>query len=598
MVGTRKFVVALAATLACAGGCKKSDPLYCDEDTPCTAGYEACDLTAACTELRNTCLPPEDVCWDAAVGNADAGCLDSQGCPDDLPICEGACRACGTPEECMARAGSTPYCRGDGRCVECRDSNDCSDSAAPYCGTAGVCGQCETGADCQEIDLQLTFCTPEGTCLQCEPDAFLRCEGDDAVACNPTGTGEAVSTCSFGCNPGAGRCNECTPSTSTCLADQTTVCGADGLIALTETCLLGCHTNGTRCNDLAPANALGSYLDQTSTAPAVVLTNGATINTETGVVMNGDSSSVAIPSALLNAPSNGVQVRVFMVASLVVEAGEVGIQGGPAIAIVSDGDVSIGGRFNVSGRGSSHGSGALIAAPPCGAGNGVFTTDTDDYMSGKGGGGFGGAGGRGGQVSYFDGMNTFTETWQNGGTANGTTTLTPLRGGCAGGGGSPFGPAGGAVQISSRTLITISGSGYIDATGGGGPPGVVGNAKAGAGGGSGGGILLEAPSVSITASASLTANGGGGGCAIGTGGNGLAVSDQASGATCPATDEGNGGLGGSINGPATDGEAASGISSSGGGGGGGVGRIRINAVNINAPGLVTPAASTGTPAIR
>src|SRR5688572_3265135 len=70
----RSRIILPAVLVALFAGCKHRDPLYCDEQTPCAAGHSACDLTAACTELRNTCLPPADVCWDGGPpGSADAG---------------------------------------------------------------------------------------------------------------------------------------------------------------------------------------------------------------------------------------------------------------------------------------------------------------------------------------------------------------------------------------------------------------------------------------------------------------------------------------------------------------------------------------------
>jgi hypothetical protein len=57
-------------------------------------------------------------------------------------------------------------------------------------------------------------------------------------------------------------------------------------------------------------------------------------------------------------------------------------------------------------------------------------------------------------------------------TVAGADTLVPLRGGCVGGfvtgSGSIAGAGGGALQVSSRTKITVTVAGIIDAGGGGG----------------------------------------------------------------------------------------------------------------------------------
>jgi len=96
-------------------------------------------------------------------------------------------------------------------------------------------------------------------------------------------------------------------------------------------------------------------------------------------------------------------------------------------------------------------------------------------------------------------------------------SLTPLRGGCAGGRGESLdtstayhgGSGGGAVQLSVAGTLTVGAGGIVSAGGGGGT--VIGRRGSGSGGGSGGAILLEATLVDISAAAGIRAHGGSGG---------------------------------------------------------------------------------------
>ena len=233
--------------------------------------------------------------------------------------------------------------------------------------------------------------------------------------------------------------------------------------------------------------------------------------------------------------------------------------------------------------------------------DGVASTQNS---AGGGGGGGGGAAATGGAGT--DGAATgFGAHGALGGPITNASSLSPLRGGCAGGrgakiqGGSGTGTAGGhgggAIQIAARGTITISGE--IDAAGRGGGtsthPG-----EGGGGGGAGGGVLLEAPTVTISgrvcSDGGSGAQGGGAGlagsagqtspCIVttgavtgvngasigGTGGNGGYAGVNA-GITAGAASTGNGGLGGG-----------------GGGGGGGVGWIRIHAMPSTVGGQISP----------
>ena len=228
-----------------------------------------------------------------------------------------------------------------------------------------------------------------------------------------------------------------------------------------------------------------------------------------------------------------------------------------------------------------------------------------------------GAGGAGGAFGAMAGSGGACQGSGNptGGAAVGSASLAPLRGGCTGGhsgapggttaGGSGLG--GGALQISARLNLHVTGT--ISAPGLGGGAGTAnsngcagaGCAAGGGGGGSGGAIFLESVSVAVAASGRLCANGGGGGggaangAASGsTGGDGLCTEMAATAGV------GSGGGGGGANGGYSmhpTGYTAASISTDdgGGGGGGSVGRIRVRASNatpIAVGAVVTPAPFT------
>jgi hypothetical protein len=162
-----------------------------------------------------------------------------------------------------------------------------------------------------------------------------------------------------------------------------------------------------------------------------------------------------------------------------------------------------------------------------------------------------------------------------GGAAFGTDDLQPLVGGCSGGGFDnsdsdehfPEGAyGGGAMQITSRKSINVSGSirANGDAGNGGGQPVACGYSFFGGGGG--GGILLEAPDLTLRAGSTLSATGGDGrGC------------DPAT-TTCALPGHGGTGTAAASSGGDVAFTTALGGTAEffGGSGGGGVGRIRIN----------------------
>ena len=346
----------------------------------------------------------------------------------------------------------------------------------------------------------------------------------------------------------------CTANTTTCEDDRFVVCGDDGLAYEVEQCHLGCNDTEVRCNRLVPSNDLAQFLDSARNAPSLVLTDGASIDTDTRTIVNGDASTVVVPTFNVVAPADGVPIMVIQVSAF--EAGDVVVSGSAALAIVSDGAIELTGTFEVRARGSVDGPGADNGGS-CRGGPGPSGGGIDS--GGGGGGGYGEQGAGGGTGSMGLGGAS--------GTVDGVPSIVPLRGGCYGGpsGSGGGGGGGGAVQIVSNGQIRLRPGTFISAGGGGG-------LAPGGGGGSGGAILLEAASVLVQTEAGLVANGGGGAGACGDA-NGEDGQDSvlaALGGTCTMGSGGRGGV--RLVAPMF----GAGSQNGGGGGGAGVGRIRIN----------------------
>ncbi|HEY6178351.1 MAG TPA: hypothetical protein VIX73_28040, partial [Kofleriaceae bacterium] len=335
-------------------------------------------------------------------------------------------------------------------------------------------------------------------------------------------------------------------------------CNSDGTAEVSDSCSLGCNATALRCNDVAPSNGLGQYLDIAVEEVAIDLGTKATINTDNGTVVI-DGTPVAVRSALV-AQTGGPTILAFVVHSF--KANDVTITGGNAFAVVSNGDIQIGGVFSASAVGSVPSPGGFNDSSCRG---GDPDTHIASALSGAGGGGFGLAGGSGGSATTSDG----TAIGGTGGKQTGNDSLVPLRGGCDSGRiNSAFGSGGGAIQLVARTKITIGGVVAV-------------NGSSVLGGGSGGGVLLEAPTVEV--SGTIVANGGAGAgsCFLPQAGeNGrLDAMPAAPGLGCDANhgNGGNGGAGATIAGDGVSTSAPNG-NAGGGFGGGGVGRIRINTV--------------------
>jgi hypothetical protein len=320
---------------------------------------------------------------------------------------------------------------------------------------------------------------------------------------------------------------------------------------------------------------------------ALAVTGQNTLNTENGMLTPAQGSARLLPS-ILRTQASAPMLRIVNLSSLDIPSGaSVRVTGVHALLLVVHGSARIGGVLSVSSAGGPapvQGPGATDAA--CG-GAGLGKNGMASGSLSPGGGAGGGAYGRdGGDGS--DGQGPGAGNKGAKGSTNGVAMLEPLRGGCRGGrggdtslagdqGGAP-GRGGGAVALTVRETLTLTG--IIEANGSGGRGGLQGGGGAG-GGGSGGAIFLEAGTLAM-AGGSLCANGGGGGeggdggispSPGGPGGDGTCTATPATGG---ATAESTGGAGGS--GGATDvnaGNAQPPEDAGGGAGGGAVGRIRL-----------------------
>ncbi len=364
---------------------------------------------------------------------------------------------------------------------------------------------------------------------------------------------------------------------------------------------LTCNTNNmcaSSRNDLCTGGSDGSIDVPTDVPRDSACTWRPTSNVEpcaldadlamTDFAVNGtmtvDTSLIALSASQLT----GEPIALVKVRDLIIgPAGNLVVIGNRPLVILVAGTARIEG-----------GIGYAAAADPgvgvtCAGSGGIGTGGTGGTL-GSGGGG-GGHGTIGLNVSGAAGGSVVNGGISGaGGVIVGVGRLVPLTMGCAGGrggGGTNPGRGGGAIQISARGSLVVSGR--IEASGGGG-----GNATgiaAGSGGGAGGGILLEAETLNLTG-AQLCANGGGGG-----GGGAQASSPLAQDATCSLAAARGGGSGtATVGGAGATGTIQAGVgqtanaSSGGAGGGGGPGWIRINGVQTGSPMLSTPAFSPGS----
>lgn len=330
--------------------------------------------------------------------------------------------------------------------------------------------------------------------------------------------------------PDAPRCTpRCTSATSVILCDGDTERADD--------CKLGCNAATARCFAVNPSNVPTSLFDEASTELSI-------------------SSPTTIDTAVMGrtiTQRDGSQVSVLVHTSVTISSTVTVVGPRPLVIIARDG-VDISGTLDASAMGATPGPrgmagassvGGSAAGPGAGQGGGHAGDWAD---GGGGGGGLCGTGGTGGDGNGGRGG-------RGGGPTDIAADPETLRGGGGGGAGNGDGSlfgvggaGGGAIQISTRGTLTVSGR--IVSRGSSGAPGRggSGNDAAGGGGGSGGFILLEGSLVDVSGGVDATGapggsgDGGGGGGAAGGGAAGSNGGDG--GDHSAAFDAGNGGGGG------------------------------------------------------
>jgi hypothetical protein len=305
----------------------------------------------------------------------------------------------------------------------------------------------------------------------------------------------------------------CTAGFAECEGGEETFCDPSSGVLVTRSCALGCRADAIACAQLSPSNVPASLFD----APGAAWRIDAPIRYDTDTCDDGVHQT----------QSSGPEVCVRVVASLeVTSSGVLEVIGSRPMAVLAIDGVTIAGTIDVSAEGSLPGPGGGLGGERgrpegIGPGPGREGGTSGSYEDGGGGGGaFCGDGGDGGRGDSANGG-------EGGTNVPGAYLLEPLQGGSGGGwsrgaAGVGFdssargGAGGGAIQISSRTAITITATGAILAGGGGGAGGgatesFTTNYGGGGGGGSGGGVLLEAPALTFEPGARVWTTGGGGG---------------------------------------------------------------------------------------
>lgn len=308
-----------------------------------------------------------------------------------------------------------------------------------------------------------------------------------------------------------------------------------------------------------------------ATQDLVIDGGGWDLNTDSGVLTDGDGNPVEIKSQFV-VMANGIEAQLILVNSLRMDS-NINAKGSRPLVVASWGDIEINGSLQVEGSDSDPGAGANPA--DCGDSAGKAGLDDPGGAAGGGGGALGGTGGLGGSGD--------SGTSEGGVAGVVNSSAQGLRGGCPGGvggnTGGPGGSGGGAVALVAIGQITIVGD--IEAVGRGGDGGRN-DRSGGGGGGSGGMILLASDPLEIRDGARLSANGGGGGGGAeesddGSPGNkGRLDLDAANGGEAPQGG-GNGGIGSSFGTPS--GGEGGGSFAGGGGGGGGAGIIEFLSAN-------------------
>ncbi|HVK78879.1 MAG TPA: choice-of-anchor D domain-containing protein [Kofleriaceae bacterium] len=463
----------------------------------------------------------------------------------------------------------------------------------------------DCGSDCTETMSHGSMVTLTAT--PSAGDVFYGWSGGGCAGtgtCTVTVTAATTVTATF---------DQCVRSTEECdnLANYYESCSSAGQAMVAMTCPLHCSTapGVEKCVDLAPTNGLASYLDMSADGPDVTVNAPSTINTTTGAFCLGTECDCigGPPGACTQIPrTTFMGMRIYWFHSLTVAA-TLKVTGTMPLVLISDRDVTVTGVIDVSADGATDGPGALPLGGSC---DGQSPGSTTSVSAGGGGGGRYGSGGSGGSSSQSMGG--------VGGQPIGgifpDVDMIPLQGGCRGGSTgetnagfgyvSSGGGGGGALQIVSRTRISLTGSAIIDASGGGGrsgapPSGTIG----GGGGGSGGGILLEAPQVIVNGANVVISTKGGGGAALG---RGMSANHGSDGSTDAAAAAGGtngtfaGGAGGATAVSASGDPGSPNTSGDACGGGGAVGVVRFLTASgsINPTGAIRSYSSTGTISTR
>ncbi len=372
----------------------------------------------------------------------------------------------------------------------------------------------------------------------------------------------------------------CVADTITCAADTYVECGPDGFATRTLACPLGCAPDVAKCLDIDPLNGLATYLDMVADPPDIVLRGAATIDSASGLLFDAGTN---IPIPMFDTPFD---TRVYVVNSLTIDGSLVVAPTAASrrpIVFLSRGDVAIHGLVDVSANADLAGPGGRAGGnisdeDPGSGGHVLYANPTP----GAGGGGGEVDGGAGGAINGAAGGLAGTAVTDHlyGGFAGGSVIADDLSRIARGGGG------GGSLHIASRTTITVSGAGAIDASGGGGAAGYFG--AGGSGGGAGGNVLLEAPQVVLDGANVVVSTKGGAGGGASSSSLGQAGADGGLGplpAIGGSSPVGNiGGRGGTNLVPWPGGDATGG-GVSGGGGGGSAGLVDIGTT----AGLSSPA---------
>lgn len=583
-----------------------------------------CDLLADCQQrplcdgmacMGGTCMagvcvqPMETLCGDGLDNDGDnaADCLDS----DCLDLDCSDSNACTSSETCAADGGCVPLftatCVSPPVCFTTPGTCNAADAGCDYVPTSGAAGSCDDGFKCTTSDRcdNGSCVTTPVTCNnpnQCQATGMCREDLDGGCFYPPL----AVTD---GCNDGddcttADHCDGdggCTGSRSDCTPPSpchvfTNACTSAGACVFAPqqgpACDAGMGVVGT-CGPsftcVPPVAALFPYTPSNFTE-AQLPDAGASLTVTANTTINTNTVPPMVSNALVLPPMVEIDGGLlFRIDTLTINPGvTLMFTGSRPVIFAVTGDATVGLDAGVVAR-------AGAGSTDCGGGGTGTQPGNGNCEAGGGGGGFGSAGGVGGQC--------MGGTRGTAGGVNGNAALTPLRGGCRGGGtqtdATLGGPGGGALQLSVAGTLRING--FVSAPGRGGE-GASGNNNGGGGGGSGGGLLLEASVLDLQSNARVTANGGGGGEGVEDatgvdGDDGHSFDDQPAVGGAGASNGFDGAAGAAGNTVAADGRPNGGNNNTGAGGaGGGLGRVRFNVMTSctrNGSAIVSPAATFG-----